>query len=103
MTSPSFSVMVNESPKCFFKGIQGLRQRDSLSPYLFIMVADLLGRMMAKVDSVGLVQSFAPNGVGPSIPFIQFADDSLFMLKAEECRKSEVHFAYYGNGHEPKS
>lgn len=48
------------------------------------MVVDLLVRMMAKAETVGLVQSFAINGSGPSIPFIQFADDSLVMIKAEE-------------------
>lgn len=39
---------------------------------------------MLKAESVGLVEAFALNGVGPKIPFIQFADDSLFLLKAEE-------------------
>lgn len=57
-------------PKGFFKGGRGLRQGDLLSPYLLIMVADLLGRMMIKVNSVGLVQSFYPNGGGLSVLFI---------------------------------
>lgn len=38
---------------------------------------------MTKVESVGLVKTFSPNGVGSTIPFIQFADDSLFMVKTE--------------------
>lgn len=84
ITTPSFSILVNDSPKGFFKGSRGLYQGDPLSPFMFIMVVDLLGRMMLKAESVGSVEAFVPNGLGPKIPFIQLADDSLFLLKANE-------------------
>lgn len=74
--SPSFSVLVNDSPKGFFKGSRSLKQGNPLSPYLFIMVAYLLGRMVAKAELVGLMQGHPPGG-GMSMPFIQFADDPL--------------------------
>lgn len=48
------------------------------------MVANLLGRMMINANRVGLVQSYYPNSGDFSVPFIQFVDDSLFMMKAEE-------------------
>lgn len=83
ISSASFSVLVNGVPKGFFKGSCGLRQGGPLSPYLFIIVADLLGRMVRKATAVGLIQGFSLPSGGPSIPFIQFADDSLFLLKAE--------------------
>lgn len=81
MSSPSFSILVNGSPKGFFKGSRGLRQGDTLSPYLFIMAMDLLGRMISKAEEVGLPAGFSLSESGPSIPFIQFADDSLFLIK----------------------
>lgn len=65
-------------------GGRGLRQGDPLSSYLFIMVADLMGIMMIKANNMGLVQSFNLNGGGLLVPFIPFADNSLFMMKAEE-------------------
>lgn len=39
---------------------------------------------MAKTDSIEMLKGgFSPTVGGSSIPFIQFADDSLFMLKAD--------------------
>lgn len=69
ISSPTFSVLINGSPKRFFKGNHGLHQGDPLSPYLFIIVVDLLGRMVAKVEKVGLIQGFPFRG-GLSVPFI---------------------------------
>lgn len=83
ISSPSFYALVNGVPKGFFRGGRGLRQGDPLSLYLFIIVTDLLGKMMTKANAVGLVQVFCPIDGGPSIPFIQYADETLFMLKAE--------------------
>lgn len=74
---------MNGLPKCFFKGSKGLRQGGPLSSYLFIMVADSLGRLVAKVEVVGLIEGFLAVDGCPATPFIQFVDDSLFLLKAD--------------------
>lgn len=47
------------------------------------MVANLLGRLLAKAKDVGLIERFSTIEGSPTVPFIQFADDSLFMLKAD--------------------
>lgn len=83
VSSPSFSILINGSPKRFFKGSRGLKQGDPLSPYLFIIATEILSRMIAKADSIGLLQGSTPLIGNFSIIFIQFADDSLFMLKAD--------------------
>lgn len=77
ISSPTFSVLVNGSSKGFFKRSRGLRQGDPLSPYLFILVADLLGRIAVKAESVGVLRSFPLRG-GMAIPFIQFTDNYFY-------------------------
>lgn len=79
MTTPSFSILVNGCPKGFFLEERGLRQGDPLSPYLSIMVVDILGRMTSKTESVGLLVGLSPPMGGSTVPFIQYADDSLFL------------------------
>lgn len=75
-------MLVNGSPKQFFKTSRGLRHGDPLSPYLFILAAYLLGRLIARAKFIGLLKGIASSNGGPSTPFIQFANDSLFFLRA---------------------
>lgn len=41
-----FFILVKGSPAEFFNNSRGLRQRDSLSPFFFIIVMDALSRMI---------------------------------------------------------
>lgn len=76
-------MLVNGSPKGFFKGSRGLRQGNVLFPYLFLLVVDLLGRLSDKAKDMGLLECFSLREGSHAIPFIQFADDSLFLLKVD--------------------
>lgn len=69
VSSPSYSILVNGLSKGFFKSSRDLREGDPLSPYLFIMVTEILSRMVAKADSLGMLKGFCSVG-DSSIPFI---------------------------------
>lgn len=59
---------MNGYPKGFFKSRRGLRKGDPLSPYLFIMAVDFLGRMTSNAEFVGLLEGLFPHVGGGGAP-----------------------------------
>ena len=60
--------------------MNGLRQGDPLSPYLFNTIADLLPQMIIHASNAGLLD----HPLCPNLPLVvlQYADDTLIMVKA---------------------
>ena len=67
-----------------FKGTRGLRQGDPLSPFLFTLVADILGRMTDKLVSRNLVDCLEVGREKIKVLHLQFADDTLFFIKEND-------------------
>ena len=83
ITSTSFSVLVNGIPGTKFSPSCGIRQGDPLSPYLFILCAELLARLLAAAASGPTKPIGVPIGKsGMRVPFLTFADDTMIFVKA---------------------
>uniref|UniRef100_A0A2N9F2D7 Reverse transcriptase domain-containing protein n=1 Tax=Fagus sylvatica TaxID=28930 RepID=A0A2N9F2D7_FAGSY len=81
-----YSVLINGSPAGFFGSSRGLRQGDPLSPLLFLLVMEILSKILKKVEDSGLIRGFqaSRSGVpGLSISHILFADDTMIMCDAD--------------------
>lgn len=76
ISSPRFSVAINGELAGFFEGKKGLRQGDSISPYLFIMLMEVLSRLLDKAEAVGSYR-LHPLCVSPKLTHLLFADDLL--------------------------
>lgn len=80
---PWFSVMMNGTYKGFFKSTWGLRQGDPLSPYLFILMEEVLSQLLRRNFGEGRIQSFLHPLRAPLISHLLYADDLLFFVNGE--------------------
>lgn len=65
-----------------FKPSQGLRQGDPLSLYLFLIVTDVLSRLIQGVVDGGFFEGISLNMHGPTLSHLLFVDDTLIFLRA---------------------
>lgn len=73
-------MLVNGKQTRTIRPSRGLRQGDPLPLYLFILVVDVLSRMMENQVARGQVHGIKPKGTCPIIHHLFFVDDSLFFM-----------------------
>ncbi|CAN6559066.1 unnamed protein product [Malus baccata var. baccata] len=88
VTSVNFAVILNRMPGNKFAPSRGLRQGDPLSPFLFLLVGEVLSRLIQDAIDKRMLKGVKMNVGGPVISHILFADDTLIFLKANKknCR-----------------
>ncbi|KAK9938568.1 hypothetical protein M0R45_015297 [Rubus argutus] len=80
--SVSFSIVLDGNAGAFFKPKRGLRQGDPLSPYLFLIVSEVLSLRITKAVHDGHLTGIRLSRSCPVIYHLFFADDALYFLKA---------------------
>ncbi|KAL0373968.1 UNVERIFIED_CONTAM: Retrovirus-related Pol polyprotein from type-2 retrotransposable element R2DM [Sesamum radiatum] len=83
VTTPSFSVCLNGAPHGFFRGARGLRQGDPMSPYLFVLVMEVLSLLIRQIieQDGGFTYHWKCEGI--QMFQLGFADDLLLFSKAD--------------------
>jgi hypothetical protein len=75
------AILLNGVPDPWIQCKRGLRQGNPLSPFLFIIVADVLQRLLLQASSLDLIAH--PLDPALPCPVLQYADDTLIILKAD--------------------
>lgn len=63
---------------------RGIRQGDPLSPFLFLLVSEVLSALIAKLHKSGLFEGFVVGKEKVHISILQFADNTLLFCKYED-------------------
>jgi hypothetical protein len=82
VSTVAFSIVLNGNAGDFFKPKRGLRQGDPLSPYLFLIISEVLSLRISKSINDGGLTGVKLSRSCPVVSHLFFADDALFFLKA---------------------
>ncbi|XP_016164561.1 uncharacterized protein LOC107607088 [Arachis ipaensis] len=77
VTTASMSILINGSPTKPFKMERGLRQGDPLSPFLFVLVVDVLHRMVGEAVRNSRISPLLVRRDNIKLSHLQFADDTI--------------------------
>ncbi|KAL6228109.1 hypothetical protein ACLB2K_002063 [Fragaria x ananassa] len=83
----SYSFVVNGEVRGMVQPQRGLRQGDSISPYLFLLCAEAFSRLIMEAEARGHLHGVKIYPRAPTISHLLFADDSFVFFRAteEEC------------------
>ena len=89
VSTVSYLVLINGEPKGKIVPSRRLRQRDPISPYLFLICAEGLSAMLKKEESEGHIKGVAVCRGAPRVSHLLFADDSIIFCRAliTECER----------------
>ena len=77
VTTTSFSILFNGAPSRTFTPYRGLRQGDPLSPFLFVLMMEGLGRVIKMENVEGRIQGIKLTLDGAANTHQKFVDDTM--------------------------
>ncbi|XP_057744783.1 uncharacterized protein LOC130962610 [Arachis stenosperma] len=78
------SLLINGSPSKSFKMEQDLRKGDPLSPFLFVLVVEVLHRMVGEAVRHEKISPLLVRKDNIELSHLQFADDTILFCPPEE-------------------
>lgn len=89
ITPISYSVLSNGEPKGEIIPSRGIRQRDPLSPFLFVLCTEGLSEMLQREERLGNIKGISIYRGAPHLSHLFFANDSIIFYQANmgECRR----------------
>ncbi|KAL6180425.1 hypothetical protein ACLB2K_047088 [Fragaria x ananassa] len=78
-----YSFLVNGEPSRDITPTRGLQQGDAISPYLFLVCAEVLSRMINEAETNDRIHGIRVCTGAPVVNHLFFADDSFIFSKAE--------------------
>ena len=87
VTSVLYSILINGEPKGRSHPSRGIRQRDPLSPFLFLLYTKGLHGLISKEAYQGDIWGYSLPRNSPHLTHLLFTDDSLLFCRAtmQEC------------------
>lgn len=85
--TPKISILINGTLEGFFNISRGIRQGDLLSPFLYVIMAEALGRSITKYRVEGKILGLKASKNVPNITHQQFTDD---MIRPGYANRQEV-------------
>ena len=97
VTTITYAVRINGSPRGHIVPTRGIRQGDPLSPYLFLLCAEGLSAFIKHSVTAGNLEGIAICRGGPKLSHLFFTDDSLIFCKASlsKCNTLQRIFHIY--------
>jgi hypothetical protein len=84
VTLVGYRIKVNGQLLDGFKPKRGLRQGDSLTPYLFLICAKGFSALLQQAEEEGKIVGVEVCQSAPSVSHLLFADDSLILIRTTE-------------------
>lgn len=82
ISTVTYQILINGQPSSSFSPERGLRQGDPLSPYIFILCANVLSGLIHNEVNKGAIHGIKIARAAPQISHLLFADDSLLFSRA---------------------
>lgn len=91
LNSATFQVLVNGEPGPPFNASNGVRQGDSLAPYLFLIGMEGLSCLLIKAANEGVIKP-AINKKLTTVSHILYVDDVLLFTKADAKNSKAINY-----------